>query len=108
MVVKALWLIKGQKLEGNLLLILKIALREHLAGELTFWENQSGGRPGSAKGLIALLTDTLTKLRKALLHTKQQKEGRYAEFKIWIKFWNKKNTTGSILKHVPKENDTTF
>lgn len=23
-----------------------------------FWENQSGGRPGSAKGLIALLTDT--------------------------------------------------
>lgn len=25
----------------------------------TFWENQSGGRPGSAKGLIALLTDTL-------------------------------------------------
>lgn len=26
---------------------------------LTFWENQSGGRPGSAKGLIALLTETL-------------------------------------------------
>lgn len=26
---------------------------------LTFWENQSGGRPGSAKGLMALLTETL-------------------------------------------------
>jgi len=25
----------------------------------TFWENQSGGRPGSANGLMALLTDTL-------------------------------------------------
>lgn len=26
---------------------------------LTFWENQSGGRPDSEKGLMALLTDTL-------------------------------------------------
>lgn len=26
---------------------------------LTFCENQSGGRPGSEKGLMALLTDTL-------------------------------------------------
>lgn len=26
---------------------------------VTFCENQSGGRPGSEKGLMALLTDTL-------------------------------------------------
>ena len=35
--------------------------------ELTFWENQSGGRPGSAKGLIALLTDTLQN-EKSITH----------------------------------------
>lgn len=33
---------------------------------VTFWENQSGGRPGSAKGLMARLTDTLFESGKAL------------------------------------------
>ena len=31
---------------------------------LTFCENQSGGRPGSEKGLMALLTDTLENREK--------------------------------------------
>lgn len=33
---------------------------------LTFCENQSGGRPGSEKGLMALLTDTLEDKDKQL------------------------------------------
>lgn len=35
---------------------------------LTFCENQSGGRPGSEKGLMALLTDTLEDREKYVKH----------------------------------------
>ncbi len=47
-------MLKHESLSKSLILIKSLI-------SITFWENQSGGRPGSEKGLMALLTDTLTK-----------------------------------------------
>ena len=44
-----------------------------VCSSLTFCENQSGGRPGSEKGLMALLTDTLEDREKYLKHKYWQK-----------------------------------
>ena len=48
----------------------------------TFWENQSGGRPGSEKGLMALLTDTLKSRqngRRTIKHTNYHVEEQHVD-----------------------------
>lgn len=45
----------------------------------TFWENQSGGRPDSENGLMALLTDTLED--EEILHIKYELKTGQAESK---------------------------
>lgn len=94
---KALWL-KGKAWKRT-----HFTSQRALAWELTFWENQSGGRPGSAKGLIALLTDTLQNEKSLMTHqTGKNKEEKYHEFKVW----SENLPLRSILEYVTMENDT--